>query len=58
MNYIIVIGSLNMGLVFQAAVIPKPGETVLGNNYAHYPGGAGANQAVKWPIYRKGEIYE
>jgi ribokinase len=58
MTNIIVVGSLNMNLVFQAAVIPKPGETVLGNIFATYTGGKGAKQAVLWPTYRKGEIYE
>lgn len=35
-----------MDLVVQVHTIPKPGETVLGNNFATYPGGKGANQAV------------
>ena len=43
---IVVVGSLNMDLVVQVPAIPKPGETVLGNNFATYPGGKGANQAV------------
>jgi ribokinase len=46
MTNIVVVGSLNMDLVVQVPNIPKPGETVLGNNFASYPGGKGANQAV------------
>jgi ribokinase len=37
---------LNMDLVVQVPVIPAPGETVLGDNFATIPGGKGANQAV------------
>lgn len=47
MKDIVVIGSLNMDLVMQAARLPKLGETVLCNeNYKMIPGGKGANQAV------------
>jgi ribokinase len=46
MPHIVVVGSLNMDLVVEVPVIPQPGETVLGNNFATYPGGKGANQAV------------
>lgn len=35
-----------MDLVVQVPVIPAPGETVLGDNFATIPGGKGANQAV------------
>lgn len=35
-----------MDLVVQVPTIPKPGETVLGNDFATFPGGKGANQAV------------
>ena len=42
----IVIGSANMDIVIRAAVAPEAGETVLGLDYALYPGGKGANQAV------------
>lgn len=45
-THIVVVGSLNMDLVVQVPVIPAPGETVLGNNFATIPGGKGANQAV------------
>ncbi len=46
MTKIVVVGSLNMDLVVQVPNIPKPGETVLGVNFATFPGGKGANQAV------------
>lgn len=46
MTKIVVVGSLNMDLVVQVPKIPKPGETVLGVNFATFPGGKGANQAV------------
>lgn len=46
MPHIVVVGSLNMDLVVQVPVIPAPGETVLGDNFATIPGGKGANQAV------------
>jgi ribokinase len=46
MTNIVVVGSLNMDLVVQVPTIPKPGETVLGNKFATFPGGKGANQAV------------
>jgi len=41
-----VIGSLNMDLVAVADRFPKPGETVIGEDFATYPGGKGGNQAV------------
>jgi ribokinase len=46
MPHIVVVGSLNMDLVVQVPIIPAPGETVLGDNFATIPGGKGANQAV------------
>lgn len=46
MPHIVVVGSLNMDLVVEVPTIPRPGETVLGTNFATYPGGKGANQAV------------
>ena len=46
MTNIVVVGSLNMDLVVEVPTIPKPGETVLGDNFATFPGGKGANQAV------------
>ncbi len=41
-----VVGSLNLDLVVRVPHHPGPGETVLGSDYATYPGGKGANQAV------------
>lgn len=46
MSHIVVVGSLNMHLVVEVPTIPRPGETVLGENFATVPGGKGANQAV------------
>ncbi len=46
MPHIVVVGSLNMDLVVEVPTIPQPGETVLGDNFATFPGGKGANQAV------------
>lgn len=43
---IVVVGSINMDLVVWTPRHPTPGETVLGSNYAAFPGGKGANQAI------------
>ena len=43
---ILVIGSSNTDLIIKAARIPKPGETILGGEFARAAGGKGANQAV------------
>jgi ribokinase len=43
---ILVAGSANLDFVVRADHIPGPGETVLGQGFATYPGGKGANQAV------------
>ncbi|WP_210366148.1 ribokinase [Bacillus sp. REN3] len=43
---ITVIGSINMDLVTQTDIVPKMGETVIGNRFFTIPGGKGANQAV------------
>ena len=43
---ILVAGSANLDFVVRAKHIPAPGETVLGESFATYPGGKGANQAV------------
>ncbi|WNM40747.1 ribokinase [Micromonospora halotolerans] len=43
---IAVVGSANMDLVGTAAALPRPGETVLGDDFVMLPGGKGANQAV------------
>lgn len=43
---IVVVGSLNMDLVFRGEKLPAPGETVSGARFSAHPGGKGANQAV------------
>ena len=41
-----IVGSANMDIVFTIARSPQPGETVLAESAARYPGGKGLNQAV------------
>lgn len=43
---IVVVGSVNLDLTATVARLPKPGETVLAQAYAEYPGGKGGNQAI------------
>ena len=43
---IFVVGSINMDLVINTAIMPKEGETLSGNGFFTNPGGKGANQAV------------
>jgi ribokinase len=43
---ITVVGSINMDLTVTTLQMPEKGETVLGKEFATYPGGKGANQAV------------
>lgn len=43
---IVVVGSINLDLVATVARMPLEGETVLGQQFATYSGGKGANQAV------------
>ncbi len=43
---IVVFGSINIDMVTPVANLPHPGETVLSDAYALYPGGKGANIAV------------
>lgn len=45
-GHVCVVGSTNLDLVATAAVLPRPGETVMGRDYAEHPGGKGLNQAV------------
>ncbi len=40
------VGSANMDIVFSVERIPSPGETLLADSVARYPGGKGLNQAV------------
>jgi ribokinase len=43
---VLVVGSSNTDMIIRVPRIPKPGETVLGGEFAMVPGGKGANQAV------------
>lgn len=43
---IVVVGSANMDLVVNAPLLPRPGETVMGDRFVTVPGGKGANQAI------------
>ena len=43
---VLVIGSVNTDLVCRVAALPRAGETLRGLDFATYPGGKGANQAV------------
>jgi ribokinase len=46
MSRVAVIGSINTDLVARSTRFPVPGETVLGESFAVYGGGKGANQAI------------
>lgn len=46
MAILTVVGSANLDLVVRTESFPCPGETVRGLEFATYPGGKGANQAV------------
>jgi len=46
MKNIVVVGSLNLDLVAYVSRMPAEGETLTGNDFATFPGGKGANQAV------------
>lgn len=43
---IVVLGSVNADLVLRCERLPRPGETVHGEDFKTMPGGKGANQAV------------
>ncbi|SNT39280.1 ribokinase [Asanoa hainanensis] len=43
---VVVVGSTNLDLVVTTPQLPRPGETVLGEDFRTVPGGKGANQAV------------
>lgn len=46
MSALVVVGSFMMDLVAVTPVLPKPGETVIGESFAQFLGGKGFNQAV------------
>lgn len=46
MDTFLVIGSMNMDLVFKTPEVPEKGETILGSSFQQIPGGKGANQAA------------
>lgn len=46
MPSVTVVGSVNLDLVASCARLPRPGETVTALEWARYPGGKGANQAL------------
>lgn len=46
MGKVVVVGSINVDMVFTSKIRPKAGETVLGDAFYINPGGKGANQAV------------
>ncbi len=46
MGTVFVAGSINLDLVAVMDSLPRPGQTVLGRDFARHPGGKGANQAV------------
>ncbi|MDG2307497.1 MAG: ribokinase [Candidatus Binatia bacterium] len=46
MSRVFVVGSINVDLVARADRQPRPGETLVGMEFATHPGGKGANQAV------------
>jgi ribokinase len=43
---ILVFGAINIDVIVPVPTLPRPGETVLGGDYALLPGGKGANQAL------------
>lgn len=45
-SQVLVAGSANLDFVVRTPHVPAPGETVLGRDFATFPGGKGANQAV------------
>lgn len=46
MARVIVVGSSNTDMTVRLPALPRPGETVMGGEFAMSPGGKGANQAV------------
>lgn len=46
MPRVLVVGSVNMDLIVRCREIPRPGQTIHGEEFRTAPGGKGANQAV------------
>lgn len=46
MTRVVVVGSFNLDHAWNAAALPRPGETLCGGAYSSGPGGKGFNQAV------------
>src|SRR2546421_11163699 len=46
MSKVVVVGSANADLMIAVPALPKPGETVRGQDFMVAPGGKGANQAT------------
>jgi ribokinase len=42
---VVVVGSVNLDLVYRVPHLPRPGETLLGSDLVHLSGGKGGNQA-------------
>jgi ribokinase len=43
---VVVVGSVNVDMVFRVPSLPAPGETVIGGTFSEGPGGKGANAAA------------
>lgn len=46
MTRVAVVGSINTDFVVRSSAFPRPGETIIGESFATYGGGKGANQAI------------
>ena len=46
MEKVLVLGSINIDFVSFVSQYPKPGETLIGNDFGIFQGGKGANQAI------------
>ncbi len=45
-DLVTIVGSYNVGIFLKSSNFPKPGETILAENYFEGPGGKGSNQAL------------
>lgn len=48
---VLCMGCVNMDLVMKVPVLPKPGETIITDNFNTYPGGKSGNQAVAASVF-------